>query len=75
MLNITPRLFKGDSELKKAQKDLVKANKRLKGVDSGMQAMRETFEKVRKMYQAPEKNATWCAVRTRPEACKFWKSY
>ncbi|KAG9042678.1 hypothetical protein FS837_010499 [Tulasnella sp. UAMH 9824] len=62
LMNITPRIFKSDSELKKAQKDLVKTNKRLKGVDSGMQAMRETFEKVRKLYQTPEKTATWCAI-------------
>ncbi|KAG8976527.1 hypothetical protein FRB90_009142, partial [Tulasnella sp. 427] len=62
LMNITPRLFKSDSEIKKAQKDIVKMNKRLKGVDSGMQSLRERFETIRKLFQSPEKNGTWCAI-------------
>lgn len=55
-------IYTSDAQLKKAQKDLTKANKRLKGVDMDMQTMRDTFERARQYYQKTDLRATWCAV-------------
>lgn len=58
-----PTLYKTAADLRKALKDLGKTNKRLKDVDPDIADRRETFEKVRTLYQSPTKNGTWIAVR------------
>ncbi|KAG8891747.1 hypothetical protein FRB99_003386, partial [Tulasnella sp. 403] len=62
--SLTPTLYKTGTDLKRALKDLTKANKRLKDVDTEIQGMRDLFESARKLYQSVElrKTATWCAI-------------
>ncbi|KAG8891007.1 hypothetical protein FRB98_000016 [Tulasnella sp. 332] len=55
-------MYKTAQDLRKALKDLGKANKRVKDVDPDIADRRETFEKVRNLYQSTNKNGSWIAM-------------
>ncbi|KAG9006050.1 hypothetical protein FRB94_001031 [Tulasnella sp. JGI-2019a] len=57
-----PVVYKTAADLRKALKDLGKANKRVKDVDPDIADRRETFEKVRNLYQHNDKNGSWIAM-------------
>lgn len=59
-----PTMYKTAQDLRKALKDLGKANKRVKDVDPDIADRRETFEKARNLFQHKNKNGSWIAVRS-----------
>jgi len=58
--SVSPCIYKAGVDLKNAQKTIQKNNKRLKGTDQSLVALRKTFECVRG-YHA-DKRGVWCAI-------------
>ncbi|KAI9508951.1 hypothetical protein F5148DRAFT_1191684 [Russula earlei] len=58
--NHSPVIYKTGSELRSALKMIDKNNRKLKGSDSGLNARRLMFERVRSLWS--EQRGVWCAV-------------
>ncbi|KAF9055425.1 hypothetical protein BDZ89DRAFT_1056015 [Hymenopellis radicata] len=57
---VSPVYFKTGGELRNANKEIEKNNKRLKNSNSSLTARRDTFERVRNLYS--QKKSSWVAI-------------
>ncbi|EJD53596.1 hypothetical protein AURDEDRAFT_141640 [Auricularia subglabra TFB-10046 SS5] len=58
--SVSPEIYTSSGQLKNAQKDIQKNNKKVKGADTGLTAGRKQFERVRDCYLAAK--GTWIAL-------------